>query len=115
MSHLMGEQTFYHYCGLLKLGQSLIHSDPDKKQIEKAFRKCALKTHPDKVERNELLALIDNDLKGGNAVEFKKINDAYNRLMNHANAMEQLDMETELEQVTITYFFNNMIYFRFPS
>ena len=32
------------------------------------FRKRALKTHPD---------------KGGDPVEFKKINDAYNRLMGH--------------------------------
>ena len=32
------------------------------------FRKRALKTHPD---------------KGGDPVEFKKINDAYNRLIGH--------------------------------
>jgi len=57
-SAVMGEQTFYHYCGLLKLGHSLIHSDPDKKSIERAFRKCALKTHPDKVRKNIAKSLV---------------------------------------------------------
>ena len=36
--------------------------------IEKAFRKKALKCHPD---------------KGGDPVAFKKLNDAYNRLIAH--------------------------------
>ena len=38
------------------------------KMIEKAFRRAALKCHPD---------------KGGDPVVFKKINDAYNKLIGH--------------------------------
>ena len=38
------------------------------KVIEKAFRRAALKCHPD---------------KGGDPVVFKKINDAYNKLIGH--------------------------------
>ena len=41
---------------------------PDKKVIEKAFRKTALKCHPD---------------KGGDQAVFKKLNDAYLKLMGH--------------------------------
>ena len=38
------------------------------KVIEKAFRRAALKCHPD---------------KGGDPVVFKKLNDAYNKLIGH--------------------------------
>ena len=38
------------------------------KVIEKAFRRAALKSHPD---------------KGGDPVVFKKLNDAYNKLIGH--------------------------------
>ncbi len=48
-SSILGEQTFYQLCAVLKMGQQLIPSDPDRRPIEKAFRKAALKTHPDKV------------------------------------------------------------------
>ena len=41
---------------------------PDRKVLEKAFRRTALKCHPD---------------KGGDPVVFKKLNDAYLRLMGH--------------------------------
>ena len=42
--------------------------DPDRKVIEKAFRRNALKCHPD---------------KGGDPVAFKKLNDAYYKLIGH--------------------------------
>ena len=42
--------------------------DPDKRVIEKAFRRNALKCHPD---------------KGGDPVVFKKLNDAYLKLIGH--------------------------------
>ena len=42
--------------------------DPDKKLIEKAFRRAALKCHPD---------------KGGDPIVFKKLNDAYLKLTGH--------------------------------
>ena len=41
---------------------------PDRKVLEKAFRRTALKCHPD---------------KGGDPVVFKKLNDAYLKLMGH--------------------------------
>ena len=64
---------FHELCGFLNLkGQCC--SDPDKKIIERAFRQKALKTHPD---------------KGGDPVEFKKINDAYNRLMGHITKVSE--------------------------
>ena len=42
--------------------------DPERRVIEKAFRKKALRCHPD---------------KGGDPVIFKKLNDAYNKLISH--------------------------------
>ena len=42
--------------------------DPDRRVIEKAFRRSALKCHPD---------------KGGDPVVFKKLNDAYLKLIGH--------------------------------
>ncbi len=45
---LLKDHQFHELCRVLKLGSALVPSDPDRKQIEKAFRKCALKTHPDK-------------------------------------------------------------------
>jgi len=45
---LLKDQKFYELCQALQCtGQT--PSDPDRKAIEKAFRKLALKTHPDKV------------------------------------------------------------------
>ena len=47
---ILGERIFVHYCSVLKLPSSqLVCSDPDRKAIERAFRRAALKTHPDKV------------------------------------------------------------------
>ena len=47
---LLKDHQFHEYCKVLKISANeLVPSDPDKKVIEKAFRKCALKTHPDKV------------------------------------------------------------------
>lgn len=46
---LLKDQRFYELCQALQCtGQT--PSDPDRKAIEKAFRKLALKTHPDKVK-----------------------------------------------------------------
>merc|ERR1711944_82550 len=57
-----------------------------KKIIEKAFRKLALKTHPD---------------KGGDPIEFKKINDAYNRLISHTSQLERIEAEAELSRTSV--------------
>ena len=48
MSSLLKEHQFNGFCNILKIsGQPM--NNPDRKVIEKAFRKLALKTHPDKV------------------------------------------------------------------
>ena len=64
---VLREPRFHELCGILSLKEQC-WADPDKRMIEKAFRKKALKTHPD---------------KGGDPIEFKKVNDAYNRLIGH--------------------------------
>jgi len=54
---LLKDQRFYELCQALQCtGQT--PSDPDRKAIEKAFRKLALKTHPDKV--NLIILCIKN-------------------------------------------------------
>ena len=59
--------------------------DPDKRVIEKAFRRNALKCHPD---------------KGGDPVVFKKLNDAYLKLIGHiqkvSKTCSQSDRMTDL-------------------
>lgn len=51
--------------------------DPDRKVIEKAFRRNALKCHPD---------------KGGDPVVFKKLNDAYLKLIGHIQKVRVTDL-----------------------
>ena len=46
--------------------------------------KCALKTHPDK--------------PGGSEREFRRVSDAYGRLMQHAASLEAIELEAELSQ-----------------
>ena len=56
---LLKDHQFHEYCKVLKIPQNeLVPSDPDKKIIEKAFRKCALKTHPDKVQTDRETLMI---------------------------------------------------------
>ena len=64
---ILNERKFEELCSILGVKQ-LCCLDPDRKTIEKAFRKKALKCHPD---------------KGGDAVVFKKLNDAYLKLIGH--------------------------------
>ena len=52
MTQLLKDRQFQEYCKILKVtGQT--PSDPDRRVIEKAFRRAALKTHPDKVGMND--------------------------------------------------------------
>ena len=48
MSNLLKEHQFNGFCNILKISGQPVNN-PDRKVIEKAFRKLALKTHPDKV------------------------------------------------------------------
>ena len=48
MANLLKDHKFNEYCKLLKVTDQP-PSDPDRRVIEKAFRRLALKTHPDKV------------------------------------------------------------------
>jgi preprotein translocase subunit Sec63 len=62
---LLKDQRFFELCQILQL-QGQIASDPDRKAIEKAFRRLALKTHPDKVtvidtDRQQRTNLVDTD------------------------------------------------------
>ena len=83
---VIGDRLFYQYCNILKVTNQ-IPSDPDRRQIEKAFRKCALKTHPDK--------------PGGDAYEFRRVQDAYKRLMAHITCLEAIEAEAELSQTSV--------------
>ena len=64
---ILTERKFNEFCSVLGV-KELCCLDPDKKKIEKAFRRNALKCHPD---------------KGGDPVVFKKLNDAYLKLIGH--------------------------------
>jgi len=78
--NILSQAKFSEHCSVLNC-KELSCYDPDKKAIERAFRKRALKTHPD---------------KGGDPVEFKKINDSYNRLIGHIGKLESQAEENEL-------------------
>ena len=64
---VLSDSRFSELCSVLGVREQCCFA-PDRKLIEKAFRKTALKCHPD---------------KGGDPVVFKKLNDAYLRLMGH--------------------------------
>ena len=64
---VLKEKNFNDLCAVLGL-KDQVCSDPDRKAIERGFRKKALITHPD---------------KGGDPVEFKIINEAYEKLIGH--------------------------------
>jgi len=81
---LLKDHQFHELCKILNI--NLQANDPDKKTIEKAFRKLALKTHPD---------------KGGDPIEFKKINDAYNKLISHAAKIDAIEAEAELSRTSV--------------
>ena len=57
MAQLLKDNKFLEYCKVLKVsGQS--PGDPERRVIEKSFRKLALRTHPDKVKvLNEIIAI----------------------------------------------------------
>ena len=64
---ILTERKFSELCSIVGV-KELCCLDPDRKLIEKAFRRNALKCHPD---------------KGGDPVVFKKLNDAYLKLIGH--------------------------------
>jgi len=67
---------FNEFCLVLGV-KEMCCLEPEKKILEKAFRKKALKCHPD---------------KGGDPIEFKKLNDAYLKLIGH---IQKLDEQAE--------------------
>ena len=82
---LLKDHQFNELCKLLKIS-GLHPNDSDKKTIEKAFRRLALKTHPD---------------KGGDPIEFKKINEAYNKLIGHVTKLDAMEAEAELSRTSV--------------
>ena len=63
----MSDRKFSEFCSILGVKEQCC-LDPDRRVIEKAYRRSALKCHPD---------------KGGDPVVFKKLNDAYLKLIGH--------------------------------
>ena len=39
--------------------------------------------------------------KGGDPIEFKKINDAYNKLIGHVNKLDAIESEAELSRTSV--------------
>jgi len=78
--HILQDKKFNEFCSVLGVKEQSCFA-PDKKVIERAFRKSALKCHPD---------------KGGDPVVFKKLNDAYNKLIGHIVKLENELEATEL-------------------
>ena len=72
---LLSSPKFEELCKVLGL-KELCCLEPDRRAIEKGFRKKALRSHPD---------------KGGDPVEFKRINDAYNRLIGHIEKVSNIN------------------------
>merc|ERR1712243_413546 len=64
---ILTDRKFSELCAILGVSKQCC-LDPERKVIERAFRKKALKCHPD---------------KGGDPVVFKKLNDAYCKLIGH--------------------------------
>eukprot|EP00092_Neocalanus_flemingeri_P075995 GFUD01094224.1.p1 GENE.GFUD01094224.1~~GFUD01094224.1.p1 ORF type:complete len:743 (-),score=222.03 GFUD01094224.1:579-2807(-) len=79
---VLQDKKFNEFCSVLGIKEQCCFA-PDKKVIERAFRKSALKCHPD---------------KGGDPVVFKKLNDAYNKLIGHIAKLEQQVEAVELAQ-----------------
>jgi len=77
---ILQDNKFNLYCSVLGVKEQCCFA-PDKKVIERAFRKSALKCHPD---------------KGGDPVVFKKLNEAYNKLIGHIGKLEQQTEAIEL-------------------
>ena len=71
---ILNDRKFEEMCSILGIKQQCC-LDPDRKVIEKAFRRNALKCHPD---------------KGGDPVVFKKLNDAYYKLIGHITKVRLL-------------------------
>ena len=40
-------------------------------------------------------------MKGGDPIEFKKINDAYNKLISHVNKLDAIESEAELSRTSV--------------
>ena len=64
---VLSERKFSEFCSVLGVTKQCC-LDPDRRVIEKAFRRNALKCHPD---------------KGGDPVVFKRLNEAYYKLIGH--------------------------------
>ena len=64
---MLSDSRFAELCSILGVTKQCCFA-PEQKVIEKSFRKKALKCHPD---------------KGGDPVIFKKLNDAYLKLIGH--------------------------------
>ena len=88
----MTERKFSELCSVLGVKEQCC-LDPDRKVIEKAFRRNALKCHPD---------------KGGDPVAFKKLNDAYYKLIGHITKV--LILVSWMNQIVLGHFHLNKVH-----
>ena len=84
---VLSDARFSELCAVVGVSKQCSFA-PDQKLIEKAFRKKALKCHPD---------------KGGDPVVFKKLNDAYYKLIGHVRKVKVDSID--LKWYNPTYFF----------
>ena len=77
---VLSDAKFAELCSVVGVSKQCSFA-PDQKLIEKAFRRNALKCHPD---------------KGGDPVVFKKLNDAYYKLIGHTRKVEIVDFWNKL-------------------
>ena len=48
-----------------------------------------------------LKRLFFSSFQGGDPIEFKKINDAYNRLISHTSQLERIEAEAQLSRTSV--------------
>ena len=88
---VLSDAKFAELCSVVGVSKQCSFA-PDQKLIEKAFRRNALKCHPD---------------KGGDPVVFKKLNDAYYKLIGHTRKVEIVDYWNKLNESMNDFLIND--------
>ena len=88
---VLSDARFSELCAVVGVSKQCSFA-PDQKLIEKAFRKKALKCHPD---------------KGGDPVIFKKLNDAYYKLIGHVTKVKVDSIDLKWYNPTYPFLISN--------